>query len=650
MSDVKMTPENLAVRPAGRRRRYREEGDNLWVSVFDIAAAVLVGMIVIFGPLALGAIPQRTLLFGVVVCASAMLALLCAIGPWLLPRWQHLDRKAAGALLVFAGYVTLSMLWTPVPWASRQSVMLVLAATSMLLGVTSLIRHKWQQRSLIMILIVLGALIASYGLLQYFRGIDEVWGMTRAEQYRGRASGTYGCPNHFAGLLEMLWPFALAVVLLSDWSWSAKLASAYSLVAMFGGILFSMSRGSWLSTIPGLFFFVFLAVESRLAKLRVALLIAVGIVVVSVATWNQSEKIQERIMQSNLDDQSFVARLMMWESAVEGIKEHPVIGWGPFTYHWMHARYRDPRMQLGPRYVHNDYLQLLSEYGLIGTVLFGAAVVLVWGLLIRVYRKTVVFNERAFAAAAMTALFMQHIHGLVDFNLQIPANALVMMALVGLSLCRAKEVGVVQAAPLPRLSRGVLSFASILIVLVCFTSVWQNFWGAQHLLKGEDFASKIEWELAEEELAKAWAVDPQDYRIPTALGDLFRVQATWAIEKDWRDELSDKARNWYEVAGQLNPLSSEIVHRKAELETWAGDRAAAEALYLEAISMDPYNAFINTQYGIWLRSEDRTLDALEIFRNVLEWVPDEEASLANLKAIEAELGLTRSGSFNAALE
>lgn len=360
--------------------------------------------------------------------------------------------------------------------------------------------------------------------------------------------------------------------------------------------------------------------------------------------------IQDRIMQSNLDDQSFVARLMMWESAVEGIKEHPVIGWGPFTYHWMHARYRDPRMQLGPRYVHNDYLQLLSEYGLIGTVLFGAAVVLVWGLLIRVYRKTVVFNERAFAAAAMTALFMQHIHGLVDFNLQIPANALVMMALVGLSLCRAKEVGVVQAAPLPRLSRGVLSFASILIVLVCFTSVWQNFWGAQHLLKGEDFASKIEWELAEEELAKAWAVDPQDYRIPTALGDLFRVQATWAIEKDWRDELSDKARNWYEVAGQLNPLSSEIVHRKAELETWAGDRAAAEALYLEAISMDPYNAFINTQYGIWLRSEDRTLDALEIFRNVLEWVPDEEASLANLKAIEAELGLTRSGSSNAALE
>ncbi|HCF96805.1 MAG TPA: hypothetical protein DEW46_17265, partial [Verrucomicrobia bacterium] len=248
---------------------------------------------------------------------------------------------------------------------------------------------------------------------------------------------------------------------------------------------------------------------------------------------------------------------------------------------------------------------------------------------------------RALAAAAMTALFMQHIHGLVDFNLQIPANALVMMALVGLSLCRAKEVGVVHAVPLPRLSRGALSFALILIVLVCFTSFWQNFWGTQHLLKGEAFADEIEWELAEEELTKAWATDPQDFRIAMALGDLFRVQATWAIEKDWRAELSVKARSWYEIARQLNPISAEIVHRQAELETWAGDRSTAEALYLEAISMDPHNAFINTQYGIWLRSEERTQDALDIFRQVLEWAPDDEASLANVKAIEAELGISQ---------
>lgn len=639
MSDVQKMPESIAARPAGRRRRYREDADSILVMFFDIAAAVLVGLIVVVGPISLGAIPQRPLLFGFVLCCSALLALLYAIGPWFLSRWQHLDQRTTGALLLFVGYVTLSMLWTPVPWATRQSVLLVMAAAGVLLGVTSLIRHKWQQRSLIMIMVIVGALIATYGLVQYVRGIDEVWGFARAEQYRGRASGTYGCPNHFAGLMEMLWPFALAVVLLSDWSWSAKLASAYSIVAMFGGILFSMSRGSWLSTVVGLFFFFFLAVETRLAKLRVFLLLAIGIAVVGIMTWSQSDKLQERIKESNFDDQSFVARVMMWESAFEGFKEHPVLGWGPFTYHWMHTHYRNPKLQRGPRYVHNDYLQLLSEYGLAGAALFGAFVVLIWRLLIRVYRKTAVYNERALAAAAMTALFIHHIHGIFDFNMQIPANALVMMALVGLSLCRAKEVGVVQVAPLPRLKQGLVSAALGLMVLITFTTAWKNLRGAQLLSHGEMFSDAIEWELAEEELKTAWAVDPQDYRIPMALGDLFRVQATWAFEQDLRQELYQKSKEWYARARDLNRISSEIVLKQAELETWSGNRSAAEDYYLEALSMDPHNAFLLTQYAIWLRSEDRTQEALEIFREVLQLEPEDAAAKANIEAIEEEMSM-----------
>jgi len=387
MSDPNRVPESIAARPAGRRRRYRDDAENPLLLSFDIAAVVLIGLIVVVGPIALGAIHQRPLLFGFVVVCASLLTLLYATGMWVLPRWQHLDQRTTALLFLFGGYVTISMLWTPVPWASRQSVMLVLGVIGVLLGTTSFIRHKWQQRSLLLVMIGVGALIATYGLVQYVRGIDEVWGMARAAQYRGRASGTYGCPNHFAGLMEMLWPFALAIVLLTDWSWSAKLASAYSLVAMFGGILFSMSRGSWLSTVPALFFFAFMAFESRMAKLRVFLLMALALVVAGVVAWSQSGKIQERIRESNLDDQSFVARAMMWESAWEGFKAEPVLGWGPFTYHWMHTFYRNPKLQRGPRYVHNDYLQLLSEYGLVGTLLFGAFVVMLWILLLRLYRR-----------------------------------------------------------------------------------------------------------------------------------------------------------------------------------------------------------------------------------------------------------------------
>jgi tetratricopeptide (TPR) repeat protein len=236
-------------------------------------------------------------------------------------------------------------------------------------------------------------------------------------------------------------------------------------------------------------------------------------------------------------------------------------------------------------------------------------------------------------------MFIHHVHGIFDFNMQIPANALVMMALVGLSLCRAKEVGVVQVVPLPRLKQGLVSAAMVLMVLITFTTAWKNLRGAQLLSHGEMFSDAIEWELAQEELETAWAVDPQDYRIPMALGDLFRVQATWAFEQDLRQELYQKSKEWYARARDLNRISSEIVLKQAELETWSGNRSAAEDYYLEALSMDPHNAFLLTQYAIWLRTEDRTKEALEIFREVLQLEPEDAAAKANIEAIEEEMAM-----------
>ncbi len=78
-------------------------------------------------------------------------------------------------------------------------------------------------------------------------------------------------------------------------------------------------------------------------------------------------------------------------------------------------------------HVHNDYMELLAEMGLLGA-LCGAA--FLW-ILFRDAKKCFAAEQghfsRAIHAAATTAICGLLLHGLVDFNLHIPSNILLFL-------------------------------------------------------------------------------------------------------------------------------------------------------------------------------------------------------------------------------
>jgi O-antigen ligase len=73
-------------------------------------------------------------------------------------------------------------------------------------------------------------------------------------------------------------------------------------------------------------------------------------------------------------------RIRSWEQAQAAWRDNPVLGVGPGNVPWVLARYEkfDTRVShsLGGRAVHSLYLTILAEFGLVGVVLYGAAVVL----------------------------------------------------------------------------------------------------------------------------------------------------------------------------------------------------------------------------------------------------------------------------------
>ena len=122
-------------------------------------------------------------------------------------------------------------------------------------------------------------------------------------------------------------------------------------------------------------------------------------------------------------------------------QDHFWWGTGPAHYNYRFPAYRPERVQLQPDRAHNDYLNLLADWGttgglitLTGMAVFGAGL---WQTRRHVRRVEKEFksghsNRLAFYLGALAGLFALAVHSAVDFNLHIPANAILGVTLLAL--------------------------------------------------------------------------------------------------------------------------------------------------------------------------------------------------------------------------
>ena len=112
------------------------------------------------------------------------------------------------------------------------------------------------------------------------------------------------------------------------------------------------------------------------------------------------------------------------------IKDYPLVGSGPGSWYVAFPRYRGGDLANFFDYAHNDYAQFTAESGTLGAVLLVAMVMwsLVAALRAQYRRRDPLMRGLSFASImGVTAIL---IHSSVDFNLQIPANAMLFMVLL----------------------------------------------------------------------------------------------------------------------------------------------------------------------------------------------------------------------------
>jgi O-antigen ligase len=164
------------------------------------------------------------------------------------------------------------------------------------------------------------------------------------------------------------------------------------------------------------------------AGLALALVIALfgGVVLLG------GEDALTRIVGSVNTDDPTTGRAHFWSVTIDIIKTHPVIGTGLGAFGVVYTGYDSRNGMYRLEQAHNDYLQVLSDSGIIGAAigLFFVVCLFRMGFTRRDSRDDF---RRGVATGALAGCFAVLIHSFFDFTLHTPANALLFLVLAALA-------------------------------------------------------------------------------------------------------------------------------------------------------------------------------------------------------------------------
>ncbi|MGB7490805.1 MAG: O-antigen ligase family protein [Thermoanaerobaculia bacterium] len=591
----------------------RTASHRVWLGA---AVALVFGLTLSWGLMRFGAAETATLyrLF-LLLLIPTLLALL--IPPW--RATMDLRLMAVGLL----GVVLLGLVAVQPTLESLGALHLAVGWIALWLGLWLSLRSSNQRQFLIVVLVLLGALEAFYGLIQSVGGIDYIGDYFRN---RGRiATGTLINRNHFAALLNLLLPLALGLLFAArarkrerPATRSESLAKTWIVLlgcsVMGVAVLLSQSRGGTLSLLMTLLFMALLLSMSRRKVSRrglsgVAAVVLLFLVVGMGAAFGL-EALLERFGQ--LDEN--LSRVEVYDDTLKMIGDSPLTGVGPGMYRWAFRSYQRTQADRLYDHAHNDYLETAAEWGM-------PLAALAWSFVLwRFFRSSVLSlsahdpRQQGLALGAAGALFSILIHSLVDFSLQIPAILMVFACVVALSWS-------LEAASSRRAAFGPTASVALRVLLIAAL-----LFAGWAVLQRSRAIRAAQPERGVAGLERAVEIDPEAPEHHFLLGMAYRdlpgtgdpisawTQLRTAVRRNpyaWRywlelsrmQELMDDANGAegsLRIAVRLNPSSGVYRWRLANLLLRQGSVDEAVAEVAEAVRLEPQLA--EPAFALFLKS------------------------------------------------
>ncbi len=255
---------------------------------------------------------------------------------------------------------------------------------------------------------VFSALLASlYGIYQNFSTNITAWHDTSMFSYIStRVYSVFSNPNVFGEYLILTFPFILTAFFMKK-----RFYAAMATLVAFTALVFTWSRGAWLGFAVSIILITVLFGEKTMTASFF------GIVSFLPIAHLFADTVFHRFTSiGNIADSSTFYRVNIWRGTVEMIKKFffSGVGTGIGAFEKMYPEFA-PRVAPISPHSHNLFLQIISELGIFGFLVFIAVIVIFMQKAFTYILHTADRTSEVFTAACVCAVTALTVQGLGDY-------------------------------------------------------------------------------------------------------------------------------------------------------------------------------------------------------------------------------------------
>lgn len=528
---------------------------------------------------------------------------------------QMLSKEARGRSPTFIFLFSGFLIWvgvhafylSPVATLAKRELFLLLQAFLLAYLAYTLWESTLFQKTLIAGIIVLLLLELGVAFYQYYFNPYWLPENLKLPVYSDRSSGTFGSPNHFAGFLSLVLFPTLTALFSSHLSKPIRLFTAVLVGLLIWGLGLAFSRGAFIGIAAGLSLLPWVFYKKkpfRHSYIVGFIILGLGL---SYLLFNHLPVFQRRLHFS-INEGLDYTRLAFWKAALYLFLEHPLFGQGGASFNCLFEKYRPLGFFHEPIWVHNEYLNTLCDYGLVGFILL--MVPLVYSL------RRCWIHLRAEPSWLSTGLFVSllayGVHCFFDFNCRIP-GLLFTAVLAYVILLRSVPEG-------PRLSKPYICLAPCLSLALLY-STWPVYQVDKLCKKVNDALLEAEnkaesppspfYEGLRRDLEQGLALEPSHEELWFNLAKVYYALSRIEPESDFK-------------AKQLEAIQKALASRQIYWFYWVhygislslnGEFSKAQGALQTALNLAPYQWKAWYYYALCLKLEkarpDKALEAIQ---------------------------------------
>jgi O-antigen ligase len=343
------------------------------------------------------------------------------------------------------------------PWATKQELLKLLSYAAVFVVIANHFSTREQSEALVRKVMIIASSLVVFAIVQKLTWNGRIFWLFPIEAYTEASRnfavwGPYINRNHFAGYIEMCIPLGLGMILYGTAKTRTsrhaavlkKFASVilskrfpslgqWSVVTlvMIGALFMTLSRGGIIGFLCSALFMFMIARMRRGLRKKIIVPVFAGLLLLLMVTVAGWDRIENRFEQ--LGGEASLKRAEVWNDSAAIVKDHLLFGTGLGTFQNSYPQYQSHSSTTFYDHAHNDYVELLTDTGLAGFILAGALAVTLFSMLFINWQKRHSTYAKTIGAAGLASVLAISVHSFTDFNLHIPANAMLLAVVAGIT-------------------------------------------------------------------------------------------------------------------------------------------------------------------------------------------------------------------------